>query len=119
MNSTVACLVTSTAVLTFLATSLYHRHFQKESNDTARLSAIVDHLGAKIRHEKLKRVKLEKKLIKLGGKTDKIFYVKPIGTVHSCFRDYRGTPRQGLFAMSSKQRIKLFNSVPSITLKQA
>ena len=40
----------------------------------------------------------------------------PIGTLHSCFRECRGTPRQGSFAPSTRGYIEFKKSIPSDSL---
>ena len=44
------------------------------------------------------------------------FPVYAIGTVKSCFRECRGTPRQGLFAPSTRGKIVLKKKIPSSSL---
>lgn len=44
------------------------------------------------------------------------FPVYPIGSVRSCFRECRGTPRQGLYAPSTRGKIVFEKRVPSAAL---
>jgi tRNA-Thr(GGU) m(6)t(6)A37 methyltransferase TsaA len=60
--------------------------------------------------ERRGRARVEQEMKRISNiqlNTDEGFFVQPIGTIESCYRQCIGTPRQGLLAPSSRATIKL------------
>jgi tRNA (adenine37-N6)-methyltransferase len=51
-----------------------------------------------------------------GSVSDDTHFFPPIGILHSCFRECRGTPRQGSFAPTTRGYIQFEKSIPADSL---
>ncbi len=64
--------------------------------------------------ERRGRTRVEQEMRKLGNvrlNTETGFYIQPIGTIYSCYRQCVGTPRQGLLAPLSRSSLVLKNNI--------
>lgn len=85
---------------------------QDTSKRLADLEAEVVRLRAQLDTESKGRVAAEKALRnRLLQETNNVGYIKPIGTISTCFPQKFGTPRQGLLAESTRGCIQLDEKV--------
>lgn len=64
--------------------------------------------------ERRGRTRVEQEMRKLSNirlNTETGFYIQPIGTIYSCYRQCVGTPRQGLLAPLSRSSLVLKNNI--------
>eukprot|EP00743_Colponemidia_sp_Colp-15_P008719 GILK01009495.1.p1 GENE.GILK01009495.1~~GILK01009495.1.p1 ORF type:complete len:357 (+),score=37.46 GILK01009495.1:43-1071(+) len=77
--------------------------------EVTELNAALQHEREKRQHERLGRIKAEKELRQRahGAALKDGFSFLPIGLMESCFKDRRGTPRQGLLASKVRGRLRI------------